>query len=699
MQIEGSLQRCFFSNIPHLVAPTSALALIGKPIPSNDILSKCFVVEFLLNRESYNLHVSSIAIKKYISIDHTFKVASNIGYVRSDGKWITLYNSLFIVMNEHGQVVSWQFTRITSLDDVAAQLHSVKNLRSLSWLPPYTILVDNCCSQRPKLMQIFGDTAVVKLDIFHAAQRITRKLPKRHPFYTACICDLKLVFRSPTDIGGQQTQNTPSPNTVLEQLDNFLKKWQSCEWNGWRIITDSALKEISSLKVHVQKGCLSDISPGTGTNRNEALHKQLNTYFANRSRIGLPFALSLLTIIFFQHNCYVDEKLTGKRVQNISSWKRQNYTASTVSQMKFGIYPKDIQEHPQVSWISRNLTDVAALNSSTLQQAIESAMFSHNVLELVSVAHILNIIETSINLYKTAIAMQKQSSYSPTYNYKMIPLMSSVASLFFNPKPAEHDHCSVVDRRLNDLLKAWGMERHYIDGDGNCCFSAVAYGLFRHFTMICQQCPHFFSSIGLRIDGNDVKTVSEHLRQLTIQEWRSNPQDYEGFVPGMDVQQEAMKFSESGYFFGDLADTIVLALSNLLGLPLIIFTSNIHQPVISITPRHVRAAAPLFLVFNQAGAGHYDAVEFCDSTQALSLPVSSVNEGNIKACSCGKNDKKTTTTHCHPITTKYTTRTQCICCRKERACTTLCCCKSCNNPFGQKPPKDDKKTTEKATSS
>ena len=244
-------------------------------------------------------------------------------------------------------------------------------------------------------------------------------------------------------------------------------------------------------------------------------------------------------------------------MQSISSWKRQNCTASTLSQT-FGINPKDTQEHPQVSWISRTLIDVTALRPSTLQQAIESTTISEDVLELVSVDQIFNIIETSINL---AMAMQKQSSYSPTYNYKMIPLMSSVASLFFNPKPAEHDCHSEIDRRLNDLLKAWGMKRHHIDGDGNCCFSAVAHGLLRQSTMICHQCPHFFSSIGLQTEGNDVKTVSEHLRHLTIEEWRLNQQDYEGFVPGIDVQQEAKKFSESGYFLGDLADTIVLALS------------------------------------------------------------------------------------------------------------------------------------------
>lgn len=252
--------------------------LITKPIPSNDVLCKCFVVEFLLNREGYNLHMSSLQVEKYISIDHTFKVASNIGYVRADGKWITLHNSVFIVTNENGQVISWVFTKSTSLDEVASQLKSVKDLRSQSWLPPYTILVDNCCSQRQKLKQIFGDSAVVKLDIFHAVQHIVRKIPKRHPFFFECVNDLKLVFRSPTDIGKQRTQSTPPSSIILQQLNDFVRKWKPCKYNGWQIITDLAMKEINGLLLHIQKGCLSDINPGVGTNRNEVLHKRINTF-------------------------------------------------------------------------------------------------------------------------------------------------------------------------------------------------------------------------------------------------------------------------------------------------------------------------------------------------------------------------------------------------------------------------------------
>lgn len=61
------------------------------------------------------------------------------------------------------------------------------------------------------------------------------------------------------------------------------------------------------------------------------------------------------------------------------------------------------------------------------------------------------------------------------------------------------------------------------------------------------------------------------LRNLTVAKWKSNQQNYEGFVPGVDIQQEAMKFMQNGYFCGELADSIVLALYNLLGLPFIVF--------------------------------------------------------------------------------------------------------------------------------
>ena len=53
-----------------------------------------------------------VGANEWISMDHTFNVACNIEVKRkSDNKWETLYDSLFSVMNEKGQVMDGSLQR------------------------------------------------------------------------------------------------------------------------------------------------------------------------------------------------------------------------------------------------------------------------------------------------------------------------------------------------------------------------------------------------------------------------------------------------------------------------------------------------------------------------------------------------------------------------------------------------------------
>ena len=70
----------------------------------------CFVVTFEENELHYTKQMLQVEVKNCLRLYHTFKVASNVGYLRSDGKWITEHSSLFIVLNEKG-VVAWQLTQ------------------------------------------------------------------------------------------------------------------------------------------------------------------------------------------------------------------------------------------------------------------------------------------------------------------------------------------------------------------------------------------------------------------------------------------------------------------------------------------------------------------------------------------------------------------------------------------------------------
>ena len=232
------------------------------------------------------------------------------------------------------------------------------------------------------------------------------------------------------------------------------------------------------------------------------------------------------------------------------------------------------------------------------------------------------------------------------------------------------------------------MQRHIVEGDGNCSFSAVAFSLMTHSNLISQHSPQFFSNLL----SSDLKCISTQLRILTVGEWKSNPHDYEAFLPEVNIPEETTKFLQTGYFYGDLADTIVVALSNLLGLPFIVFTSSIGQPVITIAPRQLKVPIPVHLAFNQSGAGHYDGAVLYDADQTQPpLPLSlttHVYDGDESPCSCGKNDEMNKS-HCHPVSSKYTTLIYCKCCKESKPCTNLCRCKTCNNPFGKRLPTKD----------
>lgn len=159
------------------------------------------------------------------------------------------YSSAFF---ELGQVICWQLTKSTSIDEVSSLLKKMKDRLSPDSLKDMLIFVDNCCSLKGKLAHLFGPDISIKLDLFHAVQRLTRHMPKRHPYHCQCMKDLKLVFRDPTDLGACRTKPTPAPDQIIANLDDhFIEKWKNCLAGDWTLLNAQVLKEVASLKVHI----------------------------------------------------------------------------------------------------------------------------------------------------------------------------------------------------------------------------------------------------------------------------------------------------------------------------------------------------------------------------------------------------------------------------------------------------------------
>jgi len=84
---------------------------VGEKVATACYMQGYFEKEHLYHQRMYQMRATSL------SADHTFKVSSNIG-LWSKEKWIQLYDSLFIVMNESGILLVWKLCKGTDFHKV-----------------------------------------------------------------------------------------------------------------------------------------------------------------------------------------------------------------------------------------------------------------------------------------------------------------------------------------------------------------------------------------------------------------------------------------------------------------------------------------------------------------------------------------------------------------------------------------------------
>ena len=92
-------------------------------------------------------------------------------------------------------------------------------------------------------------------------------------------------------------------------------------------------------------------------------------------------------------------------------------------------------------------------------------------------------------------------------------------------------------QRLDNIVHACGMQRQQVSGDGNCCLSLA---IISNSKRIRAHTSDFFQTHNLNPERG-VNDLAHRLRQVAVNEWQSNPQDYEGFVGrrGVNVIVEA----------------------------------------------------------------------------------------------------------------------------------------------------------------
>ena len=101
----------------------------GMVCPGRKILLSVFLQNFWKHELYYRRRMHEIGISDdWICCNHSFKSVMKVGiYQRynDNSKWVKQFKSLFIVLNDIGQVLSWQLADDTSHDTVYEALNEI----------------------------------------------------------------------------------------------------------------------------------------------------------------------------------------------------------------------------------------------------------------------------------------------------------------------------------------------------------------------------------------------------------------------------------------------------------------------------------------------------------------------------------------------------------------------------------------------
>lgn len=119
--------------------------------------------------------------------------------------------------------MDWKLTKSAGYSEVKDLLQNVKERKGVNVMSVY---VDNCCQSGKQIQEVMGEVPV-KLDLFHAVQRVTNVVPKGTEFSKTFCKEFSLIFRQDGDLGESRKLKTPDPMIINRNMDYFSERWKT----------------------------------------------------------------------------------------------------------------------------------------------------------------------------------------------------------------------------------------------------------------------------------------------------------------------------------------------------------------------------------------------------------------------------------------------------------------------------------------
>ena len=434
-----------------------------------------------------------------------------------------------------------------------------------------------------------------------------RCLPNKHILKSQFAKEFGLIFREKDDLGEQRLKNTTNERTIEENLDCLLKKWKSFKGS---CLTEESLKQIEALKAHIRKGCVSDIPPGFGTEKNEQLHRLLNrSLLSGATRINIELAVALLTIIFYYHSKRVTSNRKhscNSKIQCVPPVGRHSNRSTDKGPTTWAPFKmKEKEEGPIEPRVSRDF------NTESLVTIDD--VCSEKVAE--------GILKAAEGIYEI-ISTFKENVFNRSFNADDLLLLNnmptSLTMCYTEEIEDEDDQCdpTVIEhvQALSRNLGGFNLTTNAVPKDGDCAFRSLA----RMLSSVCDpQQPEIsthLNSIGL-CKSEDEDTIT--MRNLFVDEILKCDDEILAFFPEQskeEITTKALQFRRQGMFDSAIGDLVMRVCAQLLRLPIMVVTSLNSLPCVPFIPTNPLSSRPIYVAFHYYGAGHYDSTRSLGNT-------------------------------------------------------------------------------------
>ena len=273
-----------------------------------------------------------------------------------------------------------------------------------------------------------------------------------------------------------------------------------------------------------------------GTNRNDRLHRDLNSVFTN-SKYGVEYAFTLLTTTFYRHN---DEIVA--RNEHRDPFPIQIHETLPNTAEEFGLSsPVSIGEHVETD-IHKSLTRAFhEVTYDELENEIKYVLVQKEKFEddgYLTLEEAVDILLEACRYHY--VILQKRKGMAIEIHELLLHSCYPDITVKI-PLLKEQHQSPVINQQLSHTLSAWGFELVHVEGNGNCLFMSIAQAVADDESI--KMVLHLDYSRGYQF-------VANQLGQLMVEEWLGeHAEDYQGFLPHVYMSAGGARTLQRGWHF------------------------------------------------------------------------------------------------------------------------------------------------------